>query len=190
MVWWDGSPYRRTRLRRGSVDRLINILIRIDGLHRRSCGSLPNRAFHPRSRRLHRIATPTPAAIWPRDTSPNTHHNGLPKLLFRAYLRQANRCACSTHIRNRARRFNAFNPNSDPDRATREPSFTAHHKIEDQTPPFEPQRPPSSALSQQHHPPARCAIRPPRSRRPGMANLQLQLQQSSRQDAPYCRQHC
>jgi hypothetical protein len=114
-----------------------------------------------------------------------SHHNGLPKLLVRAYLRHKNGCPIPAHparLCDRARRSPANRNTLKPDRATRANTSPTHHQVKDPTPPFKPERAPSTSTPQQCHPPPRSPIRPPCGRSTRMADVQLQLQQSLRQD--------
>jgi len=118
-------------------------------------------------------------------TTHNTYHNGLPKLLVRAHFRHKNRCPVPTHPANLcdcARRSPANRDIYKPNRATRANTSLTHHQVKDPTPPFKPERAPSTSTPQQCHPPPRSPIRPPCGRSTRMADVQLQLQQSLRQD--------
>lgn len=149
----------------------------------RVCGSLPNRAIS--LPRVDFSCTPDSSSHSKGSYTQLTHHNGLSQLLICAYLRQedghlliirkAHLCDSTSHIGSKG----ALNLNHQ----HRGNTSTAHHKDQNQAPPFKPQCAPSASIPQQHHASPRRALLPPSSRCPGMANLHLQLQQSHHQDA-------
>ena len=153
----------------------------------RVCGSLPNRAISlPRvdfsctlNSSSHSIGLYTPRL---------THHNGLSQLLVRAHLRQEDshllitRTALLRDSTGHTGSKGTLNLNPASHQRCRNAS-TTHHKDQNQTSPFKPERAPSASISQQHHASSGRALLPSRARCPGMANVHLQLQQGRSQDA-------
>jgi hypothetical protein len=150
--------------------------------------------LHPRSSTSHRSYALRSQALDSANI-PNIHHNGLPKLLICANLRQEDGdsiIAHTTYIRNSAQRSSAIRNIFHTNRAAHERyghTSTTHHKVQNQTPPVKPQCSPSASITQQHHSPARRALLPPGARCPGMDHLDLQLQQGRRQDSADRRTH-